>query len=251
MTKKATVPEKDANVFTVRVPDSVVDANGQRVECFQEIRYRSDRGNDVQMLPAEYAAFCDLMLDKTIRWTSENSDTTKRIKRDAALYVWWNAFIQGPLGQVPIGSDDFRQSRAGLIHPTFLNSIRRDAKLSPADFKSLSLAEVFAVIEDIHCREHNEENRRQKAAQRPTTIVGQDVIGFTKNDLCRLTGYADTLVNQRLKSLDIKPVKAGRPRKGCKPFSKDQVQKLLQSIIDDAGAQQFNKDKCSESLNTL
>lgn len=164
--------EENPTFFTIRVPNSLVDANGQRVECYQEIRYRSDRGNDAQMHPAEYAAFCDLMLDKVIRWTSENADGAKRIDRHAVLYLWWNAFIEFALGQVPIGSDEFRQSRAGLIHPTHLNSIRRDAKLSPADFKSLSLAEVFAVISDIHCREHNEENRRRQQAdgtpQKPT-----------------------------------------------------------------------------------
>lgn len=168
MAKKARVPEDNRNFFTVRVRDHVVDANGQRVESVGEIRYWSDRGNDAQMLPAEYAAFCDLMLDKTIRWTAKNADTAKGINRNADLYHWWRAFIEGPLSQVPIGDEQFRKSRAGLIHHTFMNSIRKAANLSPADFKALSLAEVFAVISDIHCRQHNEENA---AARRASTMA--------------------------------------------------------------------------------
>jgi len=75
--------------------------------------------------------------------------------------------------------------------------------------------------------------------------------GFTKQDLCDLTGYTDGTVNRRLKDLVITTAGGGRPRKGDKPFSKEQVQRLLQSIIDDDGAQQFNKTRCEESLKTL
>ncbi len=74
---------------------------------------------------------------------------------------------------------------------------------------------------------------------------------FTKQDLCDLTGYTDGAVNQRLKALAITTAGGGRPRKGSKPFLKEQVQQLLQSIIDDHGAQQFNKDKCLKALKTL
>ena len=75
--------------------------------------------------------------------------------------------------------------------------------------------------------------------------------GFTKQDLCTFTGYGDGLVNQRLKAIGIKTANGGRPRKGVKPFSKSQVEKLLHAIIDDKGAQEFNKNKCSESLKAL
>jgi hypothetical protein len=75
--------------------------------------------------------------------------------------------------------------------------------------------------------------------------------GFTKTELCQLTGYSDNAVNQRLKALEITTAGGGRPRKGSKPFSKEQVQQLLQSIIDDEGSQQFNKTRCEESLKTL
>lgn len=74
---------------------------------------------------------------------------------------------------------------------------------------------------------------------------------FTKQELCDLTGYSDGAVNKRLKALEINTANGGRPRKGDKPFSKEQVQQLLQSIIDDDGSQQFNKNKCEESLKTL
>jgi hypothetical protein len=163
--------EKQLETFTVRVPVKISQADDGTiiVHEYKYISFFSDRGNDVQMLPNEYAAFCDLMLDKTIRWTAANADGAKRIRRDADLYLWWQAFIEGPLSQVPIGDEQFRKSRAGLIHHTLLNSIRKAANLSPADFKALSLAEVFAVISDIHCREHNEENRlrHQETGRKP------------------------------------------------------------------------------------
>ena len=163
--------EKQRETFTVRVPVKISQADDGTiiVHEYKYISFFSDRGNDVQMLPNEYAAFCDLMLDKTTRWTAKNAHTAASIDRHADLYFWWNGFIEGSLGQVPIGSDQFRESRAGLIHSTFLNLIRRESQLSPADFKSLSLAEVFAVISDIHCREHNEENRlrHQETGRKP------------------------------------------------------------------------------------
>ena len=161
--------EADQEVLTIRIPNEIAQLPDGTivVKSHRLVSHRSDRGDDVQMMPDEYAAFCDLMLDKTIRWTAENADTAKRINRDADLYHWWRGFIEGPLAQVPIGDEQFRKSRAGLIHHTFMNSIRKAANLSPADFKALSLAEVFAVISDIQCREHNEENRlRQQASGR-------------------------------------------------------------------------------------
>lgn len=163
--------EEQRDVFTVRIPVDITQAEDGTisVQSYRLVSYFSGRGNDVQMLPAEYAAFNDLLIDKTTRWTAKNAHTAASIDRHADLYLWWNGFIEGSLGQVPIGSDQFRESRAGLIDSTFLNLIRRESQLSPADFKSLSLAEVFAVISDIHCREHNEENRlrHQETGRKP------------------------------------------------------------------------------------
>lgn len=128
------------------------------------ISNKADKGDDTRLTPEEQTSFNDVMLDKTIVWTKENADASRHINRNADLYLWWLNYIDGPLSNVPIGSDEFRQSRAGLIHHSFLGVIRRKANLSPADFKALSLAEVFGVIEDQHVKEHNAKNAAKRSA---------------------------------------------------------------------------------------
>ena len=119
----------------------------------------------------EFAAFRDVFLDRTIQPMEANLRVLGLINRDADLYHWWRAFIDGPMGHVPIGSEEFRQSRAGLIHHTYMNSIRLTANLSPVDFKALSLAEVFDVIEALHMRETN---ARNAANHKNGAIAGAD-----------------------------------------------------------------------------
>lgn len=176
MSTKRTSKAKDQPVFTVRIPvDITQDATGNVVvKSYRLVSHPSDRGNDVQMSADEYAAFSDVLLDWTIRWTPANAETSRSIKRDADLYIWWRALIEGPLSHVPIGSDEFRQSRAGLINHTLMNSIRRTANLSAADFKALSLAEVVDVISDIHAGEHNAENNRKQAAKQTIQMSETD-----------------------------------------------------------------------------
>jgi|GEM_PF-2306161 len=169
--------EHTQDALIVRVPiDITQDEDGTIVvKAYRLISHPTARGSDLKMSADESAAFNDAMVDKITRWTPDNAEASRSIKRHADLYIWWNAFIEGPLGQVPIGSEQFRESRAGLIHPTFLNLIRRESGLTPADFKSLSLAEVFAVISDIHTAEHNRENRRKQAIseQDPSDCIGR------------------------------------------------------------------------------
>jgi len=137
LSTKRTPPVKKQDVFTVRIPVNITqDADGTIVvNSYRVVSHQSDRGDDVQMSADEYAAFSDVLLDHTIQWTAANAETSRSIKRGADLYFWWNAFIEGPLSHVPIGSEQFRESRAGLIHHTFMNHIRRTANLSPAEYR--------------------------------------------------------------------------------------------------------------------
>ena len=106
---------------------------------------------------------------------------------------------------------------------------------------------VDQAVRDMTSLEASLRQRLTKAA----VAEAADDSGFTKQDLCGFTGYSDTAVNKRLKELGISPQHGGRPRKNAKPFSKEQARRLLQSIIDDPGAQEFNKARCRETMNTL
>lgn len=166
------------NIFSVAYDDRIISN-------------RSDKGDDTRLTPDENAAFSHVMMDRTTMWTKETADTSRLIKRDADLFIWWMNYIDGPLSNVPIGSEEFRQSRAGLIHHTFMNLIRREANLSAADFKALSLAEVFDVIEDQHVKEHNARNAaKQIAIQTPDDgMKPPKNCRASKNDTRKLVFY--------------------------------------------------------------
>lgn len=79
-------------------------------------------------------------------------------------------FIDGPMGLVPIGSEEFRQSRAGLIHHTYLNGLREMASLSPVDFKVLSWQKSLTLLAEFICSNamrRTSESRRSLQNSKP------------------------------------------------------------------------------------
>ncbi len=154
--------KKQANTvpqFTI-VLDQHATKDGVTTWTEVEFSHPSERGVDVRMNDAESVAFNDLFVHSLFSITNPESVKLHRCDYNAPLFHWWDEFIRGPLRNVRIGSDEFRRSRASLIDASLLRHTREAAQLSIADFQSLSLVEVFDLIDGIKIREHNAANAK-------------------------------------------------------------------------------------------
>lgn len=167
-----TVPQ-----FTI-VLDQHATKDGATKWSEVEFSHASERGTDSRMTHAESVAFNDLFVCSLFSITNPESVKHHRCDYNAPLFHWWDEFIRGPLRNVRIGSDEFRNSRAALIDASLMRHIREAAQLSFADFQSLSLVEVFDLIDGIKIREHNAANLKKAAAETIDQLKADDVLLF-------------------------------------------------------------------------
>ena len=160
--------------------------------------------------------------------------------------------FQAVAGSLTDQRENHRISRLRVDATHFANMLNANPGIRISDLKEITppcLVRLRAFQRELEATVEQAEKTTPDIA----TVVPDDdaAAGYTKQDLCDFTGYGGGAVNKRLKDIGIAPATGGRPRKDAKPFSRDQVIALLQSILEDSGAQEFNKKKCSESLKTL